>query len=103
MNQAPASGAWEHPSYIAEYRLRVLLNGILGQCTVPNSVAHDVIEVLSLEHADDAIISRVTAYICFCKYYSGSNNTKKMILAETDTSHRCPLKVTWALNVTLRF
>lgn len=69
--------AWEHPTYIAECSLCVpLMNGMLGQCTVPNSVAHDVIEVLSLEDADDTMISRVTSYTYFCKYYSGSNNTK---------------------------
>lgn len=39
----------------------------------PNSHTHDVIEVLSLQAADDAVLGRESSHASSCKYYFGTN------------------------------
>lgn len=80
--------AREHLTSIAERGLCVPLSHWYFEAMhstvtrAPHSKAHDVIEVLSLQAADDAMLGRVSSHACLCKYYSGSNNAK-WLLADT--------------------
>lgn len=44
----------------------------------PHSKADDVIEVLSLQAADDAMLGQGGSHACLRKYYSGSNNAEEV-------------------------
>lgn len=74
--------AREHLTSIAELSLCVPLShwyfeGMHGTVTrAPHSNTHDVIEVLSLQAADDVVLGRVSSHACLCKYYFGSKTQR---------------------------
>lgn len=76
--------AREHLTSIAELSLCVPLSHwyfeeMHGTVTrAPHSNTHDVIEVLSLQAADDAVLSRVSSHACFCKLCFGHNNARRL-------------------------
>lgn len=74
--------AWEHLTSIAECSLCVPLSHwyfVAMQSTrAPHSKADDVIEVLSLQAADDAMLGQGGSHACLRKYYSGSNNAEEV-------------------------
>lgn len=76
--------ACEHLTSIAELSLCVPLSHwyfeeMHGTVTrAPHSNTHEVIEVLSLQAADDAVLGLVSSHACLCKYYFGSNDAKRL-------------------------
>lgn len=76
--------AQKHLTSIAELSLCVPLSHwyfeeMHGTVTrAPHSNTHEVIEVLSLQAADDAVLGRVSSHACLCKYHFGSNNAKRL-------------------------
>lgn len=78
---------WQAPQHlisIAELSLCVPLSHwyfeeMHGTVTrAPRSNTHDVIEVVSLQAADDPVLGRVSSHACFGKLHFGGNNAKRL-------------------------